>query len=123
MPSLELKFQKQGDYGLSVFTCSNEHEPESYQKSVRYQKKLSDLFTESFCPIYVNDEHEYATWRFKTSKSFAEGSLYYLKFKAKSVERRGKKFCNLHIVSVKLINRRDDGVDIDLSDDDEPTEF
>jgi hypothetical protein len=110
---LNLRFQKQSDYGDDIFICSNEREPE--QEAFKKLKSVANQLTkqfDTFLPVYHSEDYNYCSIRFKAGgKSFKRGSLYNIKFDIKQKTKDDKKFVNCFVRSSKLIKsaKIDDG--------------
>jgi phage tail tube protein FII len=120
--TMNLRYQKQSDYGDEIFIVSQkfEEEKDSHATLCRIEKKLKDLDFGTFLPVFSNDEHGYATIRFKfynNKQKLNERDLYSVNFDIKHTERDGKDYLNCMISDIKLFKKakpQDYGKVIDL---------
>jgi hypothetical protein len=120
--TLNLRYQKQDDYGSQIFIVSPKYEQEKigYGKLCVIAEKLKSLNFDTFLPVYSNEDRKYATIRFKFYKGMKlnERNLYTVTFNAKQTEREEKTYINCMINTIKLHTKApetDYGKTIDLN--------
>ena len=118
---LNLRYQKKDAFGSEIFIASNKYDEEkaAFGTLKKLEKKLKEMNLGSFLPVYVNEDLNYATIRFKFYKGIKlyERNLYSVTFVVKKSTRDGKQYINCFVDNIKLHKKapaRDDGEIMDL---------
>ena len=112
--SVTARFQKKDDYRNNIFMCSEAKEPKSYAWCSKAYPKLKEKF-DTFLPLYLNEDHEYARLQVRNSyDTFEQDCQYQLNLQIRKVKHKGKLYCNLTINSWKLLKKSDRGEIIEL---------
>ena len=118
---LNLRYQKQDKFGSEIFIASNKYDEEkaAFNTLKKLEKKIKEMNVDTFLPVYVNEDLNYATIRFKFYKGMKlyERNLYSVTFVVKKSQRNGEQYINCFINNIKLHKKapvRDDGEIVDL---------
>ena len=119
--TLNLRYQKQDQYGSEIFIVSNKYpeEQKAYTTLLRIEQKLKDREIDTFLPVYSNKDIGYATVRFKMFKGIplTPRDTYTVTFDVTAIMKNEKMFINCYIKKIKLHTRAkpiDTGVVLDL---------
>lgn len=118
------KFIKKDKYNNGIFLVSEDSNQlkDSYVIAKIYYKKLSKLYDTNL-PFWIKRSKGFGTIRFKKSEKLAklkEHAIYEIEFKMhKTSNGDGQKFVNLNIIEITLISEFDNGLELDVSDNDD----
>ena len=118
---LNLRYQKRDAFGTEICIVSQKYNEElpAFEKLKKLEEKLKSLNLGSFLPVYVNEDLNYATIRFKFYKGMkiVERNLYTVKFVIKTSKRGDKEYINAFVDKISLHTKakpQDTGEILDL---------
>lgn len=116
MSKFTLPFQKIDKFKNNVFICR--HPDENYNLLTDLYSKLEDKYPDAVLPVYINNEHEYATLRVvkNTKYSFKEKNTYELAIQFRMKQGDGRCYINAVLTNSKCVNRHieDHGQNIEI---------
>jgi hypothetical protein len=118
------KFIKKDKYNNGIFLVSEDSNQlkNSYKLAKVYYKKLKKIYDTNL-PIWIKKKQGFGTLRFKKGEKLLklkELAIYEIEFKFHQTSNsRNEKFVNLNIINIELISDFDNGLELDLSDNDD----
>lgn len=125
-----IRFQKYDRYGNPIFIANQKDEPKLFNKLNKYYLRLSEIYPESFSPIYTSEEHNFSSIRFKRNykhpNNLEPNDKFDIKFQVKKKVVEGAKIIiNCNTSSIKLISKAipiDQGEALNFTDSDTETD-
>lgn len=113
--TLSAKYSKQDLYNNPVFSVLKS-DGDSYNILSTINRTIKRMKTDTFMPVYVNDDDGYATVRFKRSRNeeFVQGSTYKLTFDVNKRNHENKIYISCYLVEFSLETAVDLGETIDF---------
>ena len=121
------KYLKKDKYNNGIFIVSADSKElsSSYIQAKTYYKKLSSLYDTNL-PIWIKKSKGFGTIRFKKNEKILklkENAIYEVEFSFNETRNnKDNKFVNLNIIDLNLKLEYDNGLELDISDNDDGNE-
>lgn len=116
-----LYFSKKDKYDNPVFLVTKKKNPNEYDNLLKKYTKLVEKKYDTFLPIYINTNYDFAKITFKKHEKIPMlkvGGLYEVEYILTTHEYNDKNYVNCNIKNVKLIAEPSKNKEIELILDD-----